>query len=138
MLVGAASAVGLTAFAYQRFAVDTVQARGIEAPFATEAALPARQLPAGTAVSVLVESYPEGERSEPAVRELTAWLEASGHRVFYERVDTGPDGRWWRVLAGTYTEQEYETASWDAARLKAAAPVLQARVVTVAAAGRTK
>jgi type II secretory pathway predicted ATPase ExeA len=142
VLLAAASAVGLTAFAYQRFMVDTVQARGIgdtaAVPFAAAAARPDRKLPAGTALTVLVESYPESERSEAAVRELTAWLEASGHRVYYERVDLGPDGRWWRVLAGTYAEEEYETASWDAARLKAAAPVLQARVVTISSAGRTR
>ena len=142
VLLAAASAVGLTAFLYQRFAVNTVQARGMSEgeliPFATAAARPDRQLPAGTALTVLVESYPEGDRSESAVRDLTAWLEASGHRVYYERVDLGADGRWWRVLAGTYAEQEYETAAWDAARLKAAAPVLQARVVTMASPGRRK
>ncbi len=85
---------------------------------------------------MLVESYREGDQSERAVRELTTWLEASGHRVYYERVDLGADGRRWRVLAGTYKEHEYETASWDAARLKAAAAVLEARVITAAAAGR--
>jgi type II secretory pathway predicted ATPase ExeA len=137
VLLAAASAVGLTAFLYQRFAMNTVQARGITEstamPFAAAVARPERQLPAGTASTVLVESYPEGDQSERAVRELTGWLEASGHRVYYERVDLGADGRWWRVLAGTYGEHEYETASWDAARLKAAAPVLQARVITTAA-----
>jgi len=142
VLLAAASAVGLTAFLYQRFAVNTVQARGITeaaaVPFAAGAARPERQLPAGTGLTILVESYPEGDRSERIVRELTGWLEASGHRVFYERVDLGRDGRWWRVLAGTYAEHEYETASWDAARLKAAAPVLQARVISTSAAGPKK
>ena len=137
VLLAAASAVGLTAFLYQRFAMNTVQARGITEstamPFAAAVARPERQLPAGAALTVLVESYPEGDQSERAVRGLTGWLEASGHRVYYERVDLGADGRWWRVLAGTYGEHEYETASWDAARLKAAAPVLQARVITTAA-----
>jgi hypothetical protein len=134
--MAAASAVGLTGFLYQRFAMDTVQARGItEATVMPSAAAvgPERQLPAGTALTVLVESYREGDKSERAVRELTTWLEASGHRVYYERVDLGAAGRWWRVLAGTYAEHQYETASWDAARLKAAAPVLQARVITAAA-----
>jgi hypothetical protein len=142
VLLAAASAVGLTAFLYQRFAVNTVQARGITetaaVAFAAAAARPERQLPASTGLTILVESYPEGDRSERIVRELTGWLEASGHRVFYERVDLGRDGRWWRVLAGTYAEHEYETASWDAARLKAAAPVLQARVISTSAAGRKK
>jgi hypothetical protein len=141
VLLAAAIAVGSTAFLYQRLAANLVQARGINvaaASSATAAARTNRQLPAGTALTVLVESYLEGGRSESAVRELTAWLESSGHRVYYERVDLGAKGRWWRVLAGAYTEQEYEAASWDAARLKAAAPVLKARVITTAAPGRDK
>ena len=140
VLMAAASAVGSTAFLYQRFALNTVQARGLtdsrEVPFAAAAARPERQIPAGTALTVLVESYREGDQSERAVRELTTWLEASGHRVYYELVDLGAEGRRWRVLAGTYKEHEYETASWDAARLKAAAPVLEARVITAAAVER--
>jgi hypothetical protein len=139
LLLAAASAAGSTAFLYERFAV---LARGINeaagAPFAAPAAPADRRLPAGTALSVLVESYPDDETSEAAVRELTAWLEASGHRVFYERVDLGAEGRRRRVLAGTYTEHEYEAASWDAARLKAAAPALQARVIATASARRSK
>ena len=137
VLLAAPCAVGLTAVLYQRVATDIVQARGITEspmlPFAVSAARAERQLPAGTASTVLVESYREGDQSERPIRELTAWLEASGHRVYYERVDLGADGRWWRVLTGTYGEHEYERASWDAARLKAAAPVLEARVITTAA-----
>jgi len=136
VLLAAASAVGLTGFLYQRFAINTVQARGIsEATVMPSAASarPERQLPADTALTVLVDSYREGAQSERAVRELTTWLEASGHRVYYERVDLGANGRWWRVLAGAYAEHQYETASWDAARIKAAAPALQARVITAAA-----
>lgn len=137
VLLAAASAVGATAFLYQRFAMNPVQVRGITESavmsFAAAVARPERQLPVGPALTVLVESYPEGDQSEGAVRALTGWLEASGHRVYYERVDLGASGRWWRVLAGTYGEHEYERASWDAARLKAAAPVLQARVITTSA-----
>ena len=136
VLLAAAFAVGLTGLLYQRFAINTVQARGIsEATVMPSAASarPERQLPADTALTVLVDSYREGAQSERAVRELTTWLEASGHRVYYERVDLGANGRWWRVLAGAYAEHQYETASWDAARIKAAAPVLQARVITAAA-----
>ncbi len=139
VLLAAAAAVGSNAFLYQRFAF---LARGINeaagTPSAASAARADWRLPAGTALSVLVESYPDSETSEAAVRELTAWLEASGHRVFYERVDLGAEGRRWRVLAGTYTEHEYEVASWDAARLKVAAPVLQARVIASASARRSK
>jgi len=139
VLLAAAAAVGSNAFLYERFAF---LARGINEaagpPFTVSAARADRRLPAGTALSVLVESYPDSETSEAAVRELTAWLEASGHRVFYERVDLGAEGRRWRVLAGTYTEHEYGVASWDAARLKVAAPVLQARVIASASARRSK
>jgi len=136
VLLAAASAVGLTGFLYQRFAINTVQARGITEPTvmpSAAAARPERQLPAGTALTVLVDSYRESAQTERAVGELTTWLEASGHRVYYERVDLGANGRWWRVLAGAYAEHQYETASWDAARIKAAAPALQARVITAAA-----
>ena len=136
VLLAAASAVGLTGFLYQRFAINTVQARGITEPTvmpSAAAARPERHLPAGTALTVLVDSYRESAQTERAVGELTTWLEASGHRVYYERVDLGANGRWWRVLAGAYAEHQYETASWDAARIKAAAPALQARVITAAA-----
>jgi hypothetical protein len=136
MLLAAAVSVGSNAFLYKRFARGINEAAGTS--LAASAARADRRLPAGTALSVLVESYPESQASQSAVRELTAWLEASGHHVYYERVELGAEGRWWRVLAGTYTEQEYEKASWDAARLKAAAPVLQARVITTASAGRNK
>jgi hypothetical protein len=138
VLLAAAAAVGSNAFLYERFAFLARGSNETGTPFAASATLVDRRLPAGTALSVLVESYPDHETSEAAVRELTAWLEASGHRVFYERVDLGAEGRRWRVLAGTYTEHEYEVASWDAARLKVAAPVLQARVIASASALRSK
>ena len=57
VLLAAASAVGSTAFLYQRFAVNTVQARGVAESAATPAAAATmganRQMPAGTALSVL-------------------------------------------------------------------------------------
>jgi hypothetical protein len=138
VLLASAMAVGATAFLYQRFAGEIVHANGLFEPIAgrwLSKSPPDRRLPPDTALTVLVESYPDAAKSEPAIRELTQWLEASGHRVYYERVDLGRAGQWWRVLAGTYSEQEYETASWDAARLKAAAPILQARVITAVTSG---
>jgi general secretion pathway protein A len=138
VLLASALAVGMTAFLYQRFAMDSVQARG-----RTDADLPAiakpgplvnRRLPAGAALTILVDSYPDDPRSRPAAAELTQWLEASGYRVYFKHVDLGAEGRWQRVLAGAYTETDYEAAAWDAARLKAAAPALQAQVMTAAAA----
>jgi hypothetical protein len=139
VLLAAAAAVGSNTLLSERFAVV---ARGVSemagTPFAASPARGDRRLPAGTSLSVLVESYPDSETSEAAVRELTAWLEASGFHVFHERVDLGAEGRQWRVLAGTYTEHEYEAVSWDAARLKVVAPVLQARVIATAPARRRK
>jgi hypothetical protein len=130
VLFAAASAIGSTTFLYERFAALASRINEVAGTsVASSAARADRRLPAGTSLTILVESYPESETSEAAVQALTAWLEASGHRVFYERAE----GRRWRVLAGAYTEHEYETASWDAARLKVAAPVLQARVITTAA-----
>jgi hypothetical protein len=139
LLLAVATAVGSTTFLYEQIAA---LARRINEAATTALSAPTaqadRRLPAGTALTILVDSYPESEVSEAAVRKLTGWLEASGFRVFHERVDLGADGRRWRVLAGAYTEHQYETASWDAARLKVTAPVLEARVVTTASARRRK
>jgi hypothetical protein len=135
VLLASVSAAAVTGLLYQRFVTAPVRTKTI-APAAAVASQPDRQLPADAVLTVLVESYPDTARSEAAIGQLTAWLEASGHRVYYQTVDLGPGGRWKRVLAGTYTDQEYEAASWDAARLKAAAPVLEARVISGTAAGR--
>ena len=129
------SAVAVTGLVYRRFVNDAVQAP-IVGPLPAAAGQPDRQLPPDAVITVLVESYPDSAGSEPAIRQLTAWLESSGHRVYYQRIDLGSAGRWRRVLAGAYTDQEYEAASWDAARLKAAAPVLEARVISRTADGR--
>jgi hypothetical protein len=130
VLLISASAVAVTGWLYQRFVNAAVATTTVRRSAAQVDGQPDRQLPTDAVLTVLVESYPDTARSEPAIRQLTEWLEASGHRVYYQRVDLGPAGRWRRVLAGTYTDQEYETASWDAARLKAAAPVLEARVIS--------
>jgi hypothetical protein len=136
VLLASVSAAAVTGLLYQRFMTATVRTKTVvPTPAAALASQPDRQLPADAVLTVLVESYPDTARSEAAIRQLTAWLEASGHRVYYQSVDLGPGGRWKRVLAGTYTEQEYEAASWDAARLKAAAPVLEARVISRTPAG---
>jgi type II secretory pathway predicted ATPase ExeA len=87
-----------------------------------------RQLPAGAAVTILVGSYPVGaSATAEAVRGMTDWLEMSGFQVFYAEVDLGSQGRWQRVLAGSYTDPEL--ARRDAARITAAAPQLDARVI---------
>ena len=133
VLLASVSAAAVTGLLYQRFVNVTGRTKTVVPVSATASASERdRRLPADAALTVLVESYPDSAGSEPAIRQLTAWLEASGHRVYYESIDLGPRGRWRRVLAGSYTDREYETASWDAARLKAAAPVLEARVISPA------
>jgi hypothetical protein len=92
-------------------------------------------LPPDAVLTILAGSYPETESSEPEIRSVTERLEASGYKVYYARVDRGPDGRWQRVLANAYTDAD--AAVTDAVRLKAAAPDLDARVVTSAVATGT-
>src|SRR5262249_51919533 len=55
------------------------------------------------------------EASAGATRSLTAWLEASGFRVYYAEVHLGARGRWRHVLAGAYTDSDAAVA--DALRL---------------------
>jgi hypothetical protein len=59
-------------------------------------------------------------------------LEASGFHVYYAEVDLGLRGHWQWVLAGAYTDEQ--AARIDAERLKAAAPGLDARVISAALA----
>ena len=101
-LAASATAVGATAFLYQRFA-STIE----------------RPVSAATGrFAILIGSYPSG--SDEA-RQVAAWIEASGLAVNRTDVDLGSYGRWQRILAGTYTDAE--TARRDADRLKAAAAI---------------
>jgi general secretion pathway protein A len=136
VLLGAASAVGATAYFYQQFANRTVQAadRTLTAvrsgPPAPAAAEPARQPPPDAALTILVGSYPASSATADAdVRALTEWLEASGYRPYRAEVDLGPEGRWHQVLAGAYTEAD--VAGRDAEAINAAAPGAAARVIDV-------
>jgi len=131
-LLAAVGGVAATAYVYQRFATDTVQASTQRV--AVDRVLPStgaphRQLPDGVGLTVLAGSFPLTDPATgAAVRSLTEWLEASGYRVYYAEVDLGSRGRWQRVLVGAYTE--VEMARDDAIRLNSAAPNLGARVVT--------
>jgi type II secretory pathway predicted ATPase ExeA len=136
-------AVGATAFVYQRFTTVRASAlpstagpwpvRDVAVPVA---ARNARQLPADAQLTILVGAYPlAAPESKNDIRAVTEWLEASGFSVFYAEVDLG-SGRWQRVLAGAYTDQQ--AAQRDAERLKAAAPNTDAHVVSAGfAAGLT-
>jgi type II secretory pathway predicted ATPase ExeA len=138
-LLASTLSVAATAWLYERFDVATLQASSVaDAPGDVRladdarAALPVRRLPAAAELTILAGSYPASLASEADVRSLTEWLEASGYAVYYATIDHGPDGRWQRVLAGAYTDADVAAA--DAARLKAAAPELDARVMNAAAA----
>jgi hypothetical protein len=129
--------VGLTAWAYERFGENTLQASA--RPSGPDVVLPpaagARELPPDTPATVVAGSYPAGAGPDDAAASLTKWLEASGYRVYYASVDLGPAGHWQRVLAGTYTDQE--SAAAEAERLNRAAPGLEAQAMSAAAATGT-
>jgi hypothetical protein len=141
MMVSSAVAVGATAYLYQRF--DGV---AHAASVTTRADAPARDpvtprvsagvprsLPADAALTILVGSYPIAESSTVEdIRTLTDWLEASGFRVFYADVNLGSEGRWRRVLAGTYMDAAQALDA--AARLKTAVPSSDARIISAAVA----
>ncbi|HEX4348325.1 MAG TPA: AAA family ATPase [Vicinamibacterales bacterium] len=128
VLLAASMAVGVTAWLYERFGVDTVHA-STRTPGA-DIVLPAmpsqRELPADAAATVVAASYAADDQSD-AVASLTSWLEASGYHVYYASIDLGPAGHWQRVLAGAYTDQE--SAAAEAERLNRAAPGLEAQAM---------
>ena len=154
VLLASAVSVGTTAWLYDRFDVGRVQASNETAaragsdadvrPLRLDSASSvadvaggheARTLPAAATLTILAGSYPQSPTSDADIRAMTEWLEASGYRVFYASIDHGVDGRWQRVLAGAYTD--FQQATSEAARIRAAAPELEARVVTAAAATGT-
>jgi general secretion pathway protein A len=142
VLLTSSLTVAATALVYQRLDASVgaaapsapgpvsvpVPRMALPAPLPTAAPRATRQLPAGAALTILVSSHPIGGPTTAAdVGALTDWLESSGFPVFYAEVDLGSRGRWQRVLAGAYTDPE--SARRDAARLKAAAPQSEARLV---------
>jgi hypothetical protein len=93
-----------------------------------------RTLPSDTAYTILVGAYPLADpQSANDIRATTEWLESSGLRVYYAPIDSASGGRWQRVLAGAYSDDA--AAKADAARLKSAAPLLDAQVVAANATG---
>jgi general secretion pathway protein A len=150
LMAASGSAVGTTAYLYQRFAPASAQrhdqttmaAAHTDSPpeHATEVAdaepsdgassAPViRQLPADASLTILAGSYPLSEAASGSqIRSLTGWLESSGFHVYFAEVDLGARGRWQRVLAGAYTDTE--AASRDVMRLRAADPASLARVVS--------
>ena len=140
MLLAAASAVGATTYLNGRFDIGRLQANSRKA--GTDhvlplAGAPGRQLPDGTAATILAGTFFLGDPATPAaIRTLTDELEASGYRAYYAEIDLGSRGRWQRVLAGAYTDAA--AASADARRLNGARSALSARAVTAAFATGTE
>jgi general secretion pathway protein A len=123
-LVASALAVGSTAYLYQRFAGQTVQA----APGRVSAVN--RDVPPGATLTILVGAYPASSASfEGDVRALTERLETSGYKVYYADLDFGPKGRWQRVLAGAYTDPQ--VAGHEADRINHLVPGAEAHVIDV-------
>src|SRR5262249_57463594 len=84
-------------------------------------------------LTILGGSYPTtSPHISDDVHAMTNWLEAAGLPVYHAEVDLGSRGRWHRVLAGAYQDQD--AARRDVARLKAAAPTLDPRIVDARAA----
>jgi type II secretory pathway predicted ATPase ExeA len=148
VLLAAVLAVGATAWLYEKYGVDTLQAStrpgivsGVSGAVGADIVLPPvpvdRRLPADAPATVVAGSYPVGLDSggDAAVSSLTNWLEASGYRVYYAQVDLGAAGHWQRVLAGAYTDQE--SAAAEADRLNRAAPGLDAQALPSAVATGT-
>jgi general secretion pathway protein A len=137
VLLSSVLGAGVTAYVYERL-TQRVEARatGSAAALVPFDALKSRDLPLGASMTILVGSYPTASpRLSEDVRALTNWLESAGLPVYYAEVDHGPGGRWHRVLAGAYTDEDVARRELD--RLKAAAPSLDARIVSARAATST-
>jgi type II secretory pathway predicted ATPase ExeA len=132
VLMSSIFGAGVTAFLYQRFTIVEAKATPpavSSLPAPRFDALRNRDLPLDATVTILVGSYPTASpRVSDEVRAMTTWLETAGLPVFYAEIDHGPGGRWHRVLAGAYTDEE--AAQRDVERLKTLAPALEARVVS--------
>ena len=121
-LVASAFAVGSTAYLYQRFADQAVQAAGARVSAVN------RNIPPDAPLTILVGAYPVSSASfEQDIRALTERLETSGYDVHYADVDLGSKGRWQRVLAGAYTDPQ--VAQREADRVNVVVPGAGAHVV---------
>jgi type II secretory pathway predicted ATPase ExeA len=139
-LAASVTAVGVTAYVYQRLQPEVVQAAsGHAVPSSAATSTPVssdRQLPAGAAFTILVGSYATGlPDADARIASLADWLDAAGLHAYYVDVDAGSLGRWRRVLAGTYGDLLSASQSVD--RLNGVVPGLGARVVAGADAIET-
>ena len=141
VLLSSLLGVAMTAIVYQRITAP-VEARALTFPTppsspvgAPSDALRGRALPSTAAFTIMFAAYPAESSGVPErVRALTAWLENAGLPVYYAELDRGVGGRWYRVMAGSYTDNR---SARDLERLKAAAPSLDARVTATMADGES-
>jgi len=134
VLLSSIVGAGITAYVYEHL-TQPVEARSNTQTVTAASfdALKNRDLPLDATVTILVGSYPTASpRVSEDVRAMASWLEAAGFPVYFAEVDHGPGGRWHRVLAGAYTDEDAAKRGLD--RLKAAAPALEARIVSTRAA----
>jgi general secretion pathway protein A len=136
VLMACSTAVGASAFLYERFVLAAPKP-AVQAPPAPPQApitVVDRELPASTAYTILVGAYPLADpQSAKDIQATTEWLEASGVHVYYAPIDSASGETWQRVLAGAYPDDA--SARADVERLRAAAPALDAQVVAASAAG---
>jgi SPOR domain len=130
-LLGSLVAIGAITLLYQRSAANEFAARAALARARDQETRGSsdRTLPPDTPLTIAAGSFALSRPTTAAdVRALTDSLESSGFHVYYSEVDNGRDGRWQRVLVGTYTN--LETAHADADLLKRLAPTVHFRVVS--------
>jgi len=135
VLLGSLVAIGAITLLYQRSAANEFAARAALARARDQEprGSSGRALPPDTPLTIAAGSFALSRATTAAdVRALTDSLESSGFHVYYSEVDNGPDGRWQRVLVGTYTD--LESAHADADLLKRLAPTGHFRVVSGAVA----
>jgi len=130
VLLACATAVGVTAFLYERYVMPAAQAAMpvSTAPSQAKTVVVNRALPLNASYTILIGAYPLADPQSAAdIRSTTEWLEAAGMHVYYAPIDSASGGRWQRVLAGAYPDDAAARA--DAERLKLAAPTIDAQVV---------
>jgi type II secretory pathway predicted ATPase ExeA len=138
VLLSSMFGAGMTALVYQRF-VEPVEAKTVmlPVPMPPPAFVPPvdplrnRNLPGDAAFTIVLGAFPASTTGvSDHVRSLTSWLEGAGMAVYYAELDRGLGGRWHRVMAGAYTDDQ--SARRDLERLKVVAPGLDAYVAAAA------
>jgi ABC-type uncharacterized transport system YnjBCD permease subunit len=135
VLLGSIVAIVAIVLLYQRSVANELAARAslAQARDGDPRDPSGRALPADTLLTIAAGSFPLSRVTSAAeIRALTDSLESWGFHVYYSEVDNGPEGRWQRVLVGTYTSRD--AAHTDADLLKRLTSSANFRVVNGAVA----